>query len=61
MGKKNKASGAGCGMWFLWLIIIVLFFAYIGASDDDSESNNGRNPEASQAIYHVLKVTCTLI
>jgi hypothetical protein len=59
MGKKNKASGAGCGTFFLWFVIIILVFAYIGARSDDSENDNGKNPGASQAISHVLNITCT--
>jgi hypothetical protein len=60
MGKKNKASGAGCGTWFLWFVIIILVLACIGASNDDSESDNGQNPGALQAISHVLKITLPL-
>jgi hypothetical protein len=54
--KKRKSSNRGCGCLTL-IIIIILVFAYIGATSDDSESDNGRNPEASQAISHVLKIT----
>jgi hypothetical protein len=57
--KKRKSSNRGCGCLTL-IIIIILVFAYIGANSDDSESDNGQNPGAPQAISHVLKVTCTL-